>query len=318
MTQFNIRKEENKMGFKENAALKLSALLNLKADGATVYGEINDYHFSINLIPYGNTQVWQLTLLLDKTLSTDKQTNLKKTHKINIQYTALDITPTYQAVAYNLILNMPMSKEKQVNYFNNLMTTLTNALANEGINNIQSCALCGVNKEDEDVEYTVYKGLYAKLHKSCIEAAYEEQRREIEKENKNMKKLPISIILAFVGAVIGIVPSIISIFGFGYLVAVLFAISPIASFFGYKLGKAPLRWYATLIAAVCSLIVTVLLVLCYGSLIANLAQATLAEVFKDPEVGLVGFLVQALLFDIIGIACAFGYISKTRSGKVSK
>lgn len=306
------------MGFKENAALKLSALLNLKADGATVYGEINDYHFSINLIPYGNTQVWQLTLLLDKTLSTDTQTNLKKTHKINIQYTALDITLTYQAVAYNLILNMPMSKEKQVNYFNNLMTTLTNALTNEGINNIQSCALCGVNKEDEDVEYTVYKGLYVKLHKSCIEAAYEEQRREIEKENKNIKRLPISIILAFVGAVIGIVPSIISIFGFGYLFAILFAISPIASFFGYKLGKAPLRWYATLIAAVCSLIVTVLLVLCYGSLIANLAQATLAEVFKDPEVGLVGFLVQALLFDIIGIACAFGYISKTRSGKVSK
>lgn len=318
MTQINIRKEENRMGFKENAALKLSALLNLKADGATVYGEINDYHFSINLIPYGNTQVWQLTLLLDKTLSTDTQTNLKKTHKINIQYTALDITPTYQVVAYNLILNMPMSKEKQVNYFNNLMTTLTNALANEGINNIQSCALCGVNKEDEDVEYTVYKGLYVKLHKSCIEAAYEEQRREIEKENKNIKRLPISIILAFVGAVIGIVPSIISIFGFGYLFAILFAISPIASFFGYKLGKAPLRWYATLIAAVCSLIVTVLLVLCYGSLIANLAQATLAEVFKDPEVGLVGFLVQALLFDIIGIACAFGYISKTRSGKVSK
>ena len=168
------------------------------------------------------------------------------------------------------------------------------------------------------VEYTVYKGLYVKLHKSCIEAAYEEQRREIEKENKNIKRLPISIILAFVGAVIGIVPSIISIFGFGYLFAILFAISPIASFFGYKLGKAPLRWYATLIAAVCSLIVTVLLVLCYGSLIANLAQATLAEVFKDPEVGLVGFLVQALLFDIIGIACAFGYISKTRSGKVSK
>ena len=57
---------------------------------------------------------------LDKTLSTDAQLNLKKTHKINIQYTALDITPTYQAIVYNLILNMPMAKEKQVNYFNNL------------------------------------------------------------------------------------------------------------------------------------------------------------------------------------------------------
>ena len=37
------------MGFKENSALKLSVLLNLKVDGSTVYGEINDYCFSLNL-----------------------------------------------------------------------------------------------------------------------------------------------------------------------------------------------------------------------------------------------------------------------------
>lgn len=306
------------MGFKENSALKLSVLLNLKVDGATVYGEINDYCFSLNLIPYGNTQVWQLTLLLDKTLSTDAQLNLKKTHKINIQYTALDITPTYQAIVYNLILNMPMAKEKQVNYFNNLITTLTNTLSNEEIKNIENCGLCGIKKDDEDAEYTVYKGFYIKMHKSCIMAAYEEEKREIELENKNIKKLPVSIILAFLGAMVGIIPSIITIFGFGYLIAILFAISPIASFFGYKLGKAPLRWYATLTAAVCSLIVTALFVIFYGYLIATVANATLAEVFKDPEAGLVGFLIQALLFDIIGIGCAWGYIAKTKSGKVQK
>lgn len=314
----NKKRGKNKMGLKENAALKLSVLLNLKAEGATVYGEVNDYHFSINQIPYGNATVWQLTMLLDKTLSTDTQTNLKKTHKINIQYTALDITPTYQAVAYNIVLNMPMSKEKQVNYFNNLITTLTNMLANEGINNIENCGLCGVTKEDEDVEYAVYKGLYIKLHKSCIEAAYEEQRREIEKENKNIKRLPISIILAFLGAVVGIIPSVISIFGFGWLFGILFAICPIASFFGYKLGKAPLRWYATLIAAICSLIVTALVIILFGLLVAAAANATLQEVFADSELGLGALLGQALLFDIVGIACAFGYISKTRSGKITK
>lgn len=305
------------MGFRENAALKLSAILNLKVSGDTVYGMINDYCFSINLIPYGNTQVWQLTMLLDKTLSTDKQQNLKKTHKINIQYTALDITPTFQAIGYNMILNMPMSKEKQVNYFNNFMTTLTNTLNSEEIKNIDNCGLCGIEKPDEDVEFTVYKGLYIKLHKSCIEAAYEEERREIAKENANIKRLPLSIILAFLGAVIGIIPSIISIFGFSYMFAVLFAICPLASFFGYKLGKAPLRWYATAISAVCSLIVTALFVVCYAALIAVAANVTLLEVFKDPEVGAVGFLAQALLFDGLGILCSWGYISKIRSGKVS-
>lgn len=306
------------MGYKENAALKLSALLNLKASGGTVYGEINDYHFSINLIPYGNTQVWQVTMLLDKTLSTDTQYNLKKIHKINIQYNAVDVTPTYQSIAYNIVLNMPMSKEKQVNYFNNLMTTLTNALANEEIKNSENCGLCGVEKLDEDAEFTIYKGLNIKLHKSCIEAAYEEERREIEKENANIKRLPISIVLAFLGAVVGIIPSIISMYGFGYLFALLFAICPIASFFGYKLGKAPLRWYATAIAAVFSLIVTALTIIIPAALVAQAANATLADVFNDPELGLTGTLLQALLFDGLGILCSFGVISKIRSGKVSR
>ena len=306
------------MGFRENAAVKLAALLNLKAEGATVYGEMNEFHFSINLIPYGNASVWQLTMLLNKTLSTDSQANLKKTHKINIQYTGLDITPTYQLVAYNIVLNMPMSKEKQVIYFNNLMTTLTNALEKEDIKNNEQCGLCGTHKEDEDLEYYVYKGLYINLHKSCIDAAYEEQRREIEKENKNIKRLPISIFLALIGAVIGIIPSIISIFGFGWLFGLLFAICPIASFFGYKLGKAPLRWYATLIAAVCSLAVTAAVIIGFGCVLAVAANATLGDVFADPELGLGSLLGQALLFDVIGIGCAWGYISKTTGNKVKK
>ena len=306
------------MGFKENSAIKLAALLNLKVDGTTVYGEMNDYHYSINLVPYGNAQIWQVTMLLNKALSAETGLYLKKTHKINIQYTWLDITPTYQLVAYNIILNMPMSKEKQFNYFNNLMTTLTNTLLKEEITNNERCGLCGGEKADEELDFYVYKGLYIKLHKSCIDAAYEEQKREIEKENKNLKKLPISIILAFIGAVVGIIPSIISIFGFGWLFGLLFAISPVASFFGYKLGKAPLRWYATLIAAVCSLIVTALLVVFYAYLLSVVGDVTIAEVFADPEAGVGGFLAQALLFDVIGIGCAWGYISKIGSNKVSK
>ena len=95
-------------------------------------------------------------------------------------------------------------------------------------------------------------------------------------------------------------------------------ICPIASFFGYKLGKAPLRWYATLIAAVCSLVITALVVIGFGALIAEAANATLADAFNDPELGLTGLLLEALLFDGLGILCSLGVISKIRSGKVSR
>ena len=305
------------MGVKENGALKLAALLNLKAEGATVYGELNEYYYSINLIPYGNASVWQLTMILNKTLSADAEYNLKKIHKINIHYSGIDITPTKQAVAYNVLLSFPLSNDKKVNYFNNLLLTLTNALAKEEITHCDDCILCGTTKDDE-LEYHVYKGLYVKLHKSCIDASYEAERRQIELENKNIKRLPISMILALIGAVIGLIPSLISMFGFGYLIGILFALCPVASFFGYKLGKAPLRWYASVTAAVCSLIVTALSIIGFGALIAATANATLADAFSDPELGLGVLLAQALFFDILGIAIAWGYITKIGSNKVKK
>ena len=106
------------MGFKENSALKLSVLLNLKVDGSTVYGEINDYCFSLNLIPYGNTQVWQLTLLLDKTLSTDAQLNLKKTHKINIYQT--QNLKCSKSSLYNYIDQNYLSARNTFSYFSGI------------------------------------------------------------------------------------------------------------------------------------------------------------------------------------------------------
>ncbi len=306
------------MGLQEKGALRLAEILNLKSVGSTVYGEMNDYHYSINLIPYGNAQIWQLTMVLDNTLSTDVQLNLKKVHKINIQYSALNITSSYKTIVYNIVLQLPISKEKQLNYFNNLLTTLTNALAKEEIKNAEKCCLCGVDNQYEEPSYHVYKGLYVNLHQSCVDAAYEEQQREIEKENKNIKNLPLSIILAAVGAIVGIIPSAISIFGFGWLFGLLFAICPVCSFFGYKLGKAPLRWYSTLIAAVCSLLATAGLIILAGYLVALAANVSLKEVFNDAELGLGGLLAQALLFDVIGIGCAWGYITKTKSGQVRK
>ena len=126
------------------------------------------------------------------------------------------------------------------------------------------------------------------------------------------------MILALIGAVIGLIPSLISMFGFGYLIGILFALCPVASFFGYKLGKAPLRWYASVTAAVCSLIVTALSIIGFGALIAATANATLADAFRDPELGLGVLLAQALFFDILGIAIAWGYITKIGSNKVKK
>ena len=304
------------MGFKEKQAKTLAEILKLNCEDNTVYGVYKDFHFSINLVPYGNASIWQLTMLLDKVLSNENEKRLKKVHKVNILYKSINITPTVNVVAYNIMLNMPLSKDKKIVYFEILMDALTETLKDENILELNSCGLCAVDNNDEELTYKVYKGLYLPVHLSGLEKNYEEQKREIMQENANIKKLPISIILAIVGAIIGIIPSVIVIYGFGYLFALLFALSPFCAFFGYKLGKAPLRWYATLIATIASLIATVIGVIAPIALLAAAAQMDLATFINDPELGFYSLLLQALLFDVIGVGVSWGYITKTRSNKV--
>ncbi len=305
------------MSFRSKQVENLNSVLGHSVENETLYGVHNDYHFSINLIPYGNASIFQLTLTVDKPISSEAIRILHQNYKIKAAYELVTVGSTNVYVV-NVILNLPMSKDKKKVYFETLINNLTNVFKEYDILDNSNCCLCGSEKEDEEVTYNIYKGLYIATHKTCIEASYEQERALIEAENANISKLPISIVFAIVGAFVGLIPAMIVVVGFGWLFGILFALSPFCAFFGYKLGKAPLRWYATLTAAVSSVIATVLIVVVCYALLASLAEVSFADLIADPESGFTSLLLQGVLFDVVGIAIAWNYITKTTNTKVQK
>lgn len=303
------------MSFKSKQIENLNNILGYNVDGETIYGTYNDYHFSVNLVNYGNASAYQLSLTVDNVLS-EAVIQVLKTYKIRPSYELVTVGST-DIYVVNVILNLPLSKEKKLTTFNNTLEKLTNTFKDNNILDNDKCCLSGAIKDDAEVTYNVYKGLYLATHSSCIEASYEQERAMIDAENAKLNRLPISIILGILGAFIGLIPAFIVIY-LGWLFGILFALSPICAFIGYKLGKAPLRWYATLVSSVASVIATVVIVIAVYALIASAANVSFSELIKDAESGFVSLLLQAILFDGIGIAIAWSYITKTTKNQVAK
>lgn len=143
---------------------------------------------------------------------------------------------------------------------------------------------------------------------------YEEVKQEVQQEEllkpENKKMLPLSICLSFVGAIVGLIPAILVVLLTGYLYGLLFAITPIAAFFGYKLGKAPLRNYTTVIVIIESLVVTALAIFVEYTILAAQGGVSVLELIAIPEAEFVMNLVQAEVFACIGIAVAWNVIRK--------
>lgn len=303
------------MSFISKQIENLNKALGYNVENETIYGCYNDYHFSVIPVNYGSAIVFQLTLTVDNPLS-EAIISILKTYKIKPSYELVTVGSTNIYIV-KVILNLPIAKAKKKAAFDTIIEKLTQTLKEYNVLDNNKCCLCGAEKEDAEVTYNVYKGLYLATHTSCIETSYEQERVAIEAENANIGRLPLSIILAIVGAFVGLIPAFVVIY-IGWLIGLLFALSPICAFVGYKLGKAPLRWYATLIASAASVLATVLIILAIYGLFATAANVSFAELISDPESGFIELMLQAILFDAIGIAIAWSYITKTTKNQVQK
>jgi hypothetical protein len=123
---------------------------------------------------------------------------------------------------------------------------------------------------------------------------------ELEKSNKGMGK---SIVFAIGGAVVGAIPTLISILFFQYMLAILYALIPLASFYGYKYGGAPKKSYVPILISMISLlIVVIMMVWLYGSIAAT-EGFTFSEAMDLQEFSASFFsdLLTSVLFLAIGV-----------------
>lgn len=290
----------------------LNQLLGIQQVEDTLYGEYAGYHYSVNLVNNGSISMFQMSMLVSNTLDRATVKALQKEIKGTISFSGID-----QMAVLQVLMNFPISKNKKKGYFEHLMEKLTETLQQFHIQNIETCGFCHLETEEE-ANWVVYRGLYVPAHASCVEAAYAEQQATIEAENANKKNLPLSIIFCIVGAIIGILPGVLIMLFSGWLFAIAFALSPVCAFFGYKLGKAPLRWYTTLITVVTCLVVSLLAVVGMYASLAALGGMSFNEFISNPEAGFVSTLLQVFVFTLLGITVAWGYIRRTNQSKVEK
>jgi hypothetical protein len=258
----------------------------------------------------GYTAFYVLSMVVTKPLSKANQTTFNQETKCALQMNAYG-----QNTILQTMLALPLGAEKQKEMFHKVLNSLTLCLKSEQIEEPTTCILCSVAKEDEEVEWMPYGGVYAPIHKGCIEAQAIQEKQIIEAENKNTKYLPLSIILSLVGAIVGmIVPLLVQIFA-SYFIGILYALIPFCAFFGYKLGKAPRRVYTTIIVIVESLLVSVGSIVLIYAVLAGMGNVSFVELIKDPDAGFAGEIAYSLLFTIIGIAVTWGYITKVRTNK---
>lgn len=308
------------MGFNAKETKKATTLANLlgcNVSGQTIYGIKDDYHFSLNKFIYNYSTFYQLSIACDKMLSNEKKVALEKSLKVKIEYNKVNDDHIMNAKFCSNYFN----QNKQANQMSNIINQVIQALKEEAINEYTNCAFCHLTKEDEEGEWVIYNGLYIYAHPSCVEKEATQEEELLKLEDANINKLPLSIIFSILGAFVGVIPAMLVLVFANYLFAILFAISPVCAFLGYKLGKAPLRWYATLTAIIASIFATFIGVMIIYALLASMANVSFMDLIKDPESGFVATILQVELFNAIGILCAWSYInyinqfSKRRNNK---
>ena len=267
------------------------------------YGQITGSLIEVDF----NINCPAVSFYYDKPFTKDELKEIKKHSSKNVVY------HNKFANGVLLILTLPLGislSDKYVEKCRGVIDTFVSFLASKEYITSNKCIICG-----EESSYNSYGLLYLPVHEECKNTVKEVAQKSVEEENKNVSNLPKSIILAFIGAVVGLIPSVISIFGFGMMYALLYALIPLCSFFGYKLGKAPKRWYATAIVVGLSVIVAVGLDVSLYNLIAAAEGISLAEYIALYSADFIRDILMSVLFIALGVWFSWKYISNTADNR---
>ena len=144
-----------------------------------------------------------------------------------------------------------LKQEELANTIEATLKTMTELLKQFRITPETKCCVC----RDTDIDdYAIWQDkinpqnvLTRPAHVSCLRKA--SQNPKVIKKPKSNIAMPIFI--AFLGALVGIIPTALILLIFEYEVAVLYVLVPITAFYGWKLGGGE---YTTTAAAITTLI----------------------------------------------------------------
>ena len=203
-----------------------------------------------------------------------------------------------------------------------LLTSFTNALRETGIAPAGTCAVCG-GAAPESLGF--FGGTYQPVHAGCLQNLVTTAREKAEDNRQNGSYLT-GFLGALIGAVVGILPSLLLIALTDRIYAALFALIPLAAMWGYrKLGGKTDK--ASIVIVVVLSFLAVLLMTAVSAAI-SLAQET-GDPFLEILPFILGYVVTAegfvallqdsvmpLIFMVLGIWIAWRFLRQTGEANV--
>lgn len=219
-----------------------------------------------------------------------------------------------------LLLSLKLSPEED------LMTAIREVISsvkNCGIKTDDTCPFCKKSGCDIAVPYN---GAYRPAHRACLQNKVQNSKNEAEK-NASGGSYITGIIGAVLGMIVGIIPSFYTVVSMEKIYVYLFALIPLAAYYGYKLLNGKLNKVATLVTVIVSILgVYVLefaflghqLMIIYGISIGDFFSA-LPMFLTDPEIWaeLTNDAILEFVFVILGIVIVWKQISRTSAAMVA-
>ena len=114
-------------------------------------------------------------------------------------------------------------KTSKTDQFRNQINIIINQLRAMGIEPAPTCAVCGAGSPES---LCLMGSTYQPVHRSCVENTAHEAAKKVE-DNKANGSYLLGTLGAIIGALVGLIPSVITILAMEYIYAVLFALVPL-------------------------------------------------------------------------------------------
>lgn len=204
------------------------------------------------------------------------------------------------------------------------VTAVLETLKNVGFTASDKCSMCGQSGCDTA---TPKGAAYAPVHRSCLEKAVSGAQNAADK-NTESGSYVLGILGAFLGMLVGILPTVFSILALSRIYVLLFMLIPIASYAGYRLFKGRMNYTALVLSILFSILGVFLLnyinllwatkeyyELTFGQMMGLAIPALRDELFLKDVVSSENFF-KCLVFVALGIFLAWGQISRTSKSDV--
>ena len=286
---------------------ELAVKLGMTIENEVPAKVINGFKVQLVEMTIGRIKQTALAFITNSELDKPMQAKIRKANGISglyIQNVGLANNAVY----------LPIKKNISAEKFDEKVEKVTKVLSDLGVKDLDYCPFCGSSEELDGVR--TIEGANIHVHEVCVDKFLEEAEKSLQAHDSGSYSK--GIMGAVFGAALGAIPAAIALFLFSYLIGLLFALIPFASFYFYRKSGAPKTTQAVTVIGVLSLALAALMGFGYYSMVDAWIQSGEIILEAGETFTLTPILLQTVLFAAIGVWVAWNYMYKNTSGAMRK